>query len=56
MPYPISVIFKTFHQMDSLGLLICYTGHVHENQAVEINYVAISVRLCHIMPVLVKIL
>ena len=25
--------------MDSLGLLICYTGHVYENQAFERNSV-----------------
>ena len=52
MPSPISVLFNRFYHLDSLGLLICYTGHIYENKPVERVSVAICVRSCHIMPVL----
>ena len=53
IPSLIFVVLKTFHHLDSLGLLLCYISHTYENKPVKRNYVAIGVRSFRIMLVLI---
>ena len=49
MPSLMFVVFKYFHHVDSLGLLIWYIRHTHENKTVKRKSVAVCVRSYHIM-------
>ena len=46
------LIFTTFPPEDSLGLFVCYEGHIQDVKTVEIVFVAICSRSYHKMPVL----
>ena len=51
------LIFTTFPQEDSLGLFVCYEGHIQDVKTAEIVFVAICLRLTHFfhkMPVLIQ--
>ena len=47
------LIFTTFPPEDSLGLFVCYEGHIQDVKTAEIVLVAICSRSYHKMPVLV---
>ena len=51
------LIFTTFPPEDSLGLFVCYEGHIQDVKTAEIVFVAICLRLTpfffHKMPVLI---
>ena len=46
------LIFTTFPPEDSLGLFVCYEGHIQDVKTAEIVFVAICSRSYHKMPVL----
>ena len=46
------LIFRTFPPEDSLGLFVCYEGHIQDVKTAEIVFVAICSRSYHKMPVL----
>ena len=41
------LIFTTFPPEDSLGLFVCYEGHIQDVKTAEIVFVAICLRLIH---------
>ena len=52
------LIFTTFPPEDSLGLFVCYEGHIQDVKTAEIVFVAICLRLTpffHKMPVLLGV-
>ena len=47
-------MFTTFPPEDSLGLFVCYEGHIQDVKTAEIVVVAICSRSYHKMPVLIR--